>query len=55
VSRAEVRYRDGVITNLDLIDAETSLSEAELLSLKVSYENVINMYSLKEAVGEEIR
>ncbi len=55
VSRAEVRYRDGVITNLDLIDAETSLSEAELLSLRVSYENVINMYSLKEAIGEMIR
>ncbi len=55
LSRAEVRYRDGVITNLDLIDAETSLSEAELLSLRVSYENIINMYSLKEAIGEEIR
>jgi outer membrane protein len=51
VSRAEVRYRDGVITNLDLIDAETSLSEAELLRLRVTYENVINTYSLMEAVG----
>jgi len=54
VSRAEVSYRDGVITNLDLIDAETSLSEAELLRLKVSYENVINTFSLKEAIGEEV-
>ncbi len=51
VSRAEVRYRDGVITNLDLIDAETSLSEAELLRLRVSYQNVINTYALKEAIG----
>ncbi len=55
VSRAEVRYRDGVITNLDLIDAETSLSEAELLRLRVSYENVINIYSLMEAVGRDIK
>jgi outer membrane protein len=55
VSRAELRYRDGVITNLDLIDAETSLSEAELLRLRVSYENVINTYSLMEAVGNEIQ
>ncbi len=54
VSRAEVRYRDGVITNLDLIDAETSLAEAELLRLRVSYENVINTYSLMQAVGNEI-
>jgi outer membrane protein len=54
VSRAEVRYRDGVITNLDLIDAETSLSEAELLRLRVTYENVLNTYSLMEAVGSNI-
>ena len=54
VSRAEVRYRDGVITNLDLIDAETVLSEAELLRLRVTYENVINTYSLMEAVGNDI-
>ena len=47
-------YRDGVITNLDLIDAETSLSEAELLRLRVTYENVINTYSLMEAVGTSI-
>ncbi|MFZ0456175.1 MAG: TolC family protein [Ignavibacteriaceae bacterium] len=54
VSRAEVKYRDGVITNLDLIDAETSLSEAELLRLRVTYENVINTYSLMETVGTDI-
>lgn len=54
LSRAEIRYRDGVITNLDLIDAETSLSEAELLRLRVLYENVINTYSLRETVGYEI-
>ena len=54
VSRAEVKYRDGVITNLDLIDAETSLSEAELLRLRVTYENIINTYSLMEAIGTEI-
>lgn len=54
VSRAELQYKAGVITNLDLIDAETSLSEAELLQLRVSYENVINMFSLKEAAGETI-
>ncbi len=54
VSRAELQYKAGVITNLDLIDAETSLSAAELLQLRVSYENVINMFSLKEAAGETI-
>lgn len=55
VARAEVRYRDGVITNLDLIDAETSLAQAELLRLRVSYEDVMNSYSLMEAIGNKIR
>ena len=54
VSRAEVRYRDGIITNLDLLDAETSLAEAKLLRLRVSYENVVNTYSLMQAVGNTI-
>ncbi len=55
VQRAEISYRDGVITNLDLIDAETSLTEAEFLNLKVAYENVVNLYSIKMSVGEEIK
>jgi outer membrane protein TolC len=54
LARAELKYRDGVITNLDLLDTETSLAEAELLRLRVSYENVINKYALMEVVGKEI-
>jgi outer membrane protein TolC len=55
VKRAEASYENGVITNLDLLDAETSLSEAELLHLRVVYQNVVNTYDLKEAVGDVIR
>ena len=55
VKRAEVSYLNGVITNLDLLDAETSLSEAELLHLRVIFQNVINAYNLKKAVGDVIR
>jgi outer membrane protein len=55
VKRAEVSYINGVITNLDLLDAETSLSEAKLLHLRVIYQNVVNAYNLKEAVGDVIR
>ena len=55
VKRADVSYINGVITNLDLLDAETSLSEAALLHLRVIFQNVINAYNLKKAVGDVIR
>ncbi len=51
VTRAEAQYRDGVITNLDLIDSETALSEARLLYLQVLYKNVISKYALDKVVG----
>ncbi len=55
LQRAKTQYQNGVITNLDLLDAETSLSEAQLLHLRVVYRNVINTYNVKEAAGDEIR
>jgi outer membrane protein len=51
VSRAEIKYRDGVITNLDLIDAETSLAQAKLGLLQIRYRNVLGYYNLKKATG----
>jgi outer membrane protein TolC len=52
VTRAEAQYRDGVITNLDLIDAETALAEAKLLYLQVVYKNVVNKFALDKVVGQ---
>ena len=54
VNRAAIRYRDGVITNLDLIDAETSLSEAELQYVQVLYNNVSKYYEVSQAVGNKV-
>lgn len=54
VDRAEIRYRDGVITNLDLIDAETSLSEAELQYVQVLYSNVLKYYEVSKAIGNKV-
>lgn len=51
VSRAEIQYRDGVITNLDLIDAETSLAQAKLGLLQIQFRNVLGYYNLKKAIG----
>jgi len=50
---AKVRYLSGVITNLDLLDAETALAQAELSHLDALYRYVLSTYALKKAIGEE--
>ena len=54
LSRAELQYRDGVITNLDLIDSETTLAEARLLYLQVIYKNVLSRYALDKVIGQVV-
>ncbi len=54
LSRAELQYRDGVITNLDLIDSETTLAEARLLYLQVIYKNVLSKYALDKVIGQVV-
>jgi len=51
---AEVSFKAGTITNLDLLDAATSLSEAKLYLLKANIDSSINMYKLKAAIGERL-
>ncbi len=54
LKRAKLSYQNGVITNLDLLDSETSLTEAKFAELRVIFQNVINSYSLKESIGDVI-
>ncbi len=54
VQRAENRYNSGVGTNLDLLDAETSLAEARLFYLQDLYKSILSSYQLKKAVGDVI-
>jgi outer membrane protein len=54
VSRAELQYQYGVITNLDIIDSETSLAQARLLYLQSQYKYIISNYQLKKAIGETL-
>ncbi|HUL43689.1 MAG TPA: TolC family protein [Bacteroidota bacterium] len=51
---AKVRYESGVITNLDLIDAQTALAEAELTRLSALHDYIISRYALQRATGENI-
>ena len=52
VEIATSRYASGAVTNLDLIDSETALAQAELLHLEALYHFVLSRYTLEKAVGE---
>jgi len=54
LSLAEISYKSGVITNLDLMDATTTVSESQLSLLKAQIDNVVNQYKLKVALGEKL-
>jgi outer membrane protein TolC len=54
VAMAEVRYAAGVITNLDLLDAQTALSDAQLALLKAQYDLKISVYALQKAIGQKV-
>lgn len=51
---AEVSYNAGAITNLDLLDATTSLSESQLSSLKAKVDYAVSTYRLKVAMGDNL-
>jgi outer membrane protein len=51
---ANTSYAAGVITNLDLLDATTSLSESNLRLLKARIDLLIGYYELQIAKGAEI-
>jgi outer membrane protein len=53
-SLAEINYKTGAITNLDLLDASTTVSESSLLLLKSKIDYVINVFKLKMAIGEKL-
>ena len=53
-SLAQTSFRSGVITNLDLLDSSTSLSEAELSVLKAKIDYTLSFYKLKIAIGDII-
>ncbi len=54
VSMARVRYAAGVTTNLDLLDAETTLSEAKLIRLRAFYDYTASLNALDRATGRKV-
>lgn len=51
---AMTNFKAGAVTNLDLLDASTSLSESNLMLLKSRIDYLVNIYSLKVALGEKL-
>ena len=48
---ARKKYTNGVITNLDLLTSEISVSEAEINQLSTIFEYTLDTYQLKKALG----
>jgi outer membrane protein len=53
-SLAETSFKSGIITNLDLLDANTSVSESSLMLLKARIDYAASIYKLKAALGQRI-
>jgi outer membrane protein TolC len=51
---AQARYQAGTITNLDLLDTEDALTEAEFAKLRALYQFVLSKLTLQRAVGNPI-
>jgi outer membrane protein len=53
-SLAQISFKSGSITNLDLLDSNTSVSESRLLLLKARIDYAASVYKLKAAMGERL-
>jgi outer membrane protein len=54
VERSEIQYKEGTLRNLDLLDAQTNLSESKLSELQIVFRNIMASYSLQHAIGKKI-
>ncbi len=54
LSLAQVSYKAGALTNLDLLDATTTVSDSRLQLLKSKVDYAIGIYNLKAAIGVKL-
>ena len=54
LERAKIQYERGSGTNLEVLDAETTLTQARLLNVQAMYQSIISYYSLRRAAGDKI-
>lgn len=53
-SLAKIRFDSGVITNLELLEGSTAVSESRLQLLKAKIDYTVSLYKLKSAAGERL-
>jgi outer membrane protein TolC len=53
-SLAKLKFESGVITNLELLESSTAVSESRLQLLKAKIDYTVSLYKLKSAVGERL-
>jgi len=53
-SLAKVKFDAGVITNLELIEGSTTVSESRLQLLKAKIDYTGSLYKLKSAIGDRL-
>ena len=51
---AKTNFKAGAITNMDLLDAQTNVSESRLLLLKARIDFELSNYKLRSALGERL-
>ena len=51
---AQTSFKAGNITNLDMLDASTTVSESKLTLLKSKIDYILNVYKLKAALGQRL-
>ncbi len=54
LERAQLQYESGAGTNLEVLDASTMLTQAKLMHLQVMFREVLNYYTLKNAIGDKL-
>lgn len=54
LAMARTRYEAGVVTNLELLDAETALARTKLIRLRAQYDYTVSLISLDRATGKRI-
>jgi outer membrane protein len=54
VAMAKVRYEAGVVTNLDVLDAQTTLTQARLAYLRSLYAYSVSLVDLDRATGKKV-
>jgi outer membrane protein TolC len=54
LERVKAQYQSGSSTNLDVLDAETALTQARLLNIQALYKSVLGYYAVKKAIGDKL-